>query len=385
LKTLKFSGASDSALEAAQWYPRTLETLCIYDSNSHDEEWCIEFLGKLPRTLTNLNCLWESPISIELAKAFPRTLVIPDWEEITPEALPYMPEKTKMVIPSKFSNPKVILGFPALMESIVLPKLTDSIISMFPNSLTSLGIQHQDVKLEKDIISLLPRYLVSFNVQCAKGIDIDSAESFKLLPPKMKHLSLSRQGFVADAIRSFEMPSEASLWLPRQLSSLQLQFMHFQNASSDLKKWCLGLPKYLTFLSIGISLSTAQAGISGSLFHLNHLENLEFSLNPMPRKGGEWAPLLQGLPPNLKVLRIQATKKGVESNFINDNFQNVPKSITSFQCPSSPHLSEECLQYMPSIMSWTEDGSFQRPKWFKPANNTSKKNKKKALAGVTNA
>jgi hypothetical protein len=358
LKSLGLAPAGIFDVEDVKLLPSTLESLALDAIPGRSTtEWTIRILSAMPLGLKSLSGIWPEYITPELAQAIPRTLKWTCTSMIAGGAVSLLPPNTPKLDLSVGNSPEAIEAFPALLSELIISRLDSRIICLFPSTLKSVNVTENGFTLTKDLIEILPQSLERISVCSDSAKPIDSLESFKLFPRKLRSLILMTT-VTARNYRNFETlptPSESSMWLPPCLRVLQLGCIEM-----PCTQWLTNLPDTLERISLAIN--NVDFGPLNALANRRALTSMAVNLlGEIPKKG--WIQCLENLPPNLLSLKYMTPGVSQETDLTNEALNLLPVSLTQLQLPTSPLINNPSLSRTPDL----SDIYIQNhaPMWFK--------------------
>jgi hypothetical protein len=347
-------------VEDARLLPRTLVSLILESQTTiNTPEWTSRILPALPQKLKLLLGVWPEYITADLAKLIPRTLEWNCHTIVNDEAVSLMPQNSPKLNLNPSASHDTIQSFPSLLSDLIVSRVDERLISLFPKTLKMLTIREGNFTLEGRHFELLPENLETIRYNSANhSSPIDRLESLRILPRQLRQLTLVPSRSIVQRFSNFvalSTPHESSLWLPPQLVYLQLGCIESPSA-----QWFANLPSTLAILDLVVyNLDLIQVT---SFENHSALRTISFCLlGQIPQQG--WGNCLKGLPPksiSLKYTTVVGTVEGVKTDLTDEDFKRLPASLTQLELPNCPLVGEPSFAHCPE-MSLVRLGS--RPAW----------------------
>jgi hypothetical protein len=352
--------------------PRSVEHLLLHQKNSHselDQDFFIELLRALPPNLRTVDALFK-PIEITptVARQLHNALEqIKDFVE--PAAVSFLPPSiTYFGLSDEDPLNPTTLVFPPKLHHLRVHDLPSELIKVLPNNLQSLKCHAawtDDGRILLDDIRMLPRTLTNLELPQfyvhRNELRSDNVERFfDVLPHTLTHLAFGSM--------DHECPIEnasSSLHLPRGLKILVIHGPQ-QFLRCDFSEWIIGLPKNLTKLRMNTD--PPSKSVFSAFGTLQYLKELDLDV---PNPPITWAERLdlKSLPRTLTAFSLNDDPYGERlneengSDITNDLLRGIPSSLTHLTLPRSPLLTQECLHYLPNLVSVMSTCSGVRPSW----------------------
>jgi hypothetical protein len=347
LKSLNLNVHGPFGVNEAQSIPRSVTDLKLqHVLETRAEEWAIEILKSLPKTIRNLGGILPIRIcSIELAQSLPCTLENISEYEVAPQVVAYLPNSISNMTLGLNEDDSLLSTFPSNLRHLHIFKLSDSLLQRLPNHLQTLTIFGTSTRLNKELAQLLPRNLTQLEFLLVYN-PLENTELFQALPSTLTCLAANSPLALPSRMIPVQTSATSSLEFQRAMKKLDIGCLDFNNG--DFGKWILGLTTTLTSLSLTIN--RAKKADFQSFGNLPFLSILTLALLNVP-KGG-WAGFLDfsSLPVCLEQFSLYSLGIAFQhSDISNNTFKGAPHFLKSLIVPSSPLVNKACLVHLRNL------------------------------------
>jgi hypothetical protein len=304
-----------------------------------------DIVSDLPRNVEMLYCEGVEPFSF------------------TPDAVVLAPENFIRVFVQECSFlelERMSSPFPPHILHLSVAHLPESLLLKLPAELQTLIIDDEEVKLNADLVSLLPRNLTELHIDSPLYPVDDAKAVFKALPRTLTSLRLlpGPDGDMTEDPYLSDTSIDSSQFLPPCLKTLEIGDLDINGP--DLAQWILGMPKSLTRFSLCVDrLAMNSFGTLGSLTCLEYL-SIEFKI--YGEYGWSQCIALGDLPRNLTTMNLEEDRK---RDLTDEFFTEAPPSLTSMRLPISPLLTKECLSFLPNLEEIHCMDHSSQPSWIR--------------------